>query len=121
MRKTIATRIAQPNVMIRCHDTLMPPIATLLPSKNLRNASRLESLGQIQLARPIMKANNATVTDNRTTSVVPCRPRITTRSVRMPNNGARTNSVRNSAIGAGRSQSKRNCQYVNAASMPVAP
>ena len=67
----MATRMAQPKVMMRCQLTLIPAIDTLLPSKNLRKASRLESLGQTQLASPIMKAKSATVTDRRTTSVVP--------------------------------------------------
>ncbi len=106
----MATRIAQPNVMMRCQLTLMPPIDTLLPSKNLRNASRLESLGHTQLASPIMNAKSATVTDSRTTSVVPWSPRITTRSVRTPKSGHNTKRVRTRAIGAGMSQSKRSCQ-----------
>ena len=109
-RNTMATTTAQPKVMILCQLTFIPPMGIVLPSKNLRKASRLPSLGHTVFARPIMKAKRATVTDKRTTSVVPCSPRITIRSVRSPNKGQRINNVMNSARGAGRSQSKRNCQ-----------
>ena len=109
-RKTMATNMAQPNVISLCQLMLIPPIETVLPSKNFVNASRLESLGQIQLANPIMKANKATVTERRTTSDVPCSPRMTNRSVTMPNSGHKTNNVMKRANGAGRFQSKRNCQ-----------
>ena len=109
-RKTIATKIAQPKVMSLCQLTLIPPSETVLPSKNFRKACLPLSLGQIQLAAPIMKANSATVTDSLTTSEVPCNPRITKRSVSMPKSGHKMNKVMKSATGAGKSQSNRNCQ-----------
>ena len=44
-----------------------------------------------------------------------------TASSSTPNSGARMSSTTTSATGAGQPQSKRSCQYVNAASIPAAP
>ena len=77
--------------------------------------------GQITLARPSSPTNRLTVTTILTTSEVPSIPRMITRSISAPNNGASTNTTSTIAGSVGTPHATWTCQYANAAIIENAP